>query len=421
VTGSQKLISLYVGILTLALGSFASSAVHAQEQESPFKIAIDADLVCRQQKPDQGAECPRFTHLNISLRSLWSERLSLLLSWDPGQVDKPTWIDTYGILGQRLPPRKTWFNHYALRWRFSPSLEISLEDWTAATLIPDASGLSFSQALQDSGWNQSVLRLSSITLEGRANFLSLIAGLGEGERLKERDNKPYLGLMGRREIIPALEWQAAWSFDADSLEERQFYWLESSERSIARSGFKSERQALSVILNGQLAKARGLRLALGLQRNLITGPKTISGIRQVRNDEGPFDPTEILAENRGQRSQLERRTLAISGSYLILAEYVLAFHWQRLDLDLGSEASVLSCSRLGLNGSCLDAPEEKQQLQVREFTWGLGRMDEQGWSLFVESFTINYDRLYELYHFAPDPDRRRRSTSIAQARLSWKW
>ncbi len=397
------------------------SAAQIQDEEPARSLSIDSDVVCRFQASPYLRDCPRFTHFRVAFRANLTARLSLLLSWDPWQVPKPTWTDTYDVLGLSLPPRKTWFDHYALRFRLAEDWELSVEDWTSATLLPDSSGLSFAHALQDSGWKQTALRLSLIKPEWTHTSLSFIAGFGEGERLKEEDHKPYLGFVGRSEIIPSLEWQAAWSIDTDSVERDRFFWLNDAERPLIGQGFRTERQALSFILNGQNPKARGLRISLGLQRNFVRGPQNVIRHRAVSPLEGPFDPTEILAESWGQRSEIERATLALSASYLILAEYVLAFHRQDLQISLGPNATVRSCNSLAPDGSCLDTAVDRHHIRVRESTWGLGRMNEKGWSLFLESLTISYDNLYELYHFAPAQDQRQRTLSFAQLRLSLGW
>ncbi|HET9241410.1 MAG TPA: hypothetical protein VFO10_29355 [Oligoflexus sp.] len=392
------------------------TAAYAQTEDAsePRRLFVEGEVTC-------GTKCPRLNHFQFGLRTFLSERLSLQLAWDPGLVEKPTWEDTYDRLDQRLPPRRTWFDRYALRFRASDAVEVSLENWNAATLIPDASGLSFAHALQDSGWNQTALRMSVIDTERPANSWTLIAGLGEGERFKDRDHKAYLALMLRREISEGLEWQGAYSMDPDSMEEESFYWLPRDQRAKAREGFKNERQALSLILTGQHRKARGLRAAIGLQKNLIRGPKTPADVTAVDPSEGPFDLTEILAEHWGMRSEIEKRTLAFSASYLILAEYLLAFHHQDLDVKLRAGARARACQGLGRDGRCLDAGTDHDRLRLREDTFGIGYINESGFSLFLENFFVKYDRLYELYHFAPGQDKRQRAQSFAQVRLTWNW
>jgi hypothetical protein len=253
------------------------------------------------------------------------------------------------------------------------------------------------------------------------NSWNLIAGLGEGERFRDRDHKPYLALMLRRELSEGLEWQAAYSYDASSMEPEQFYWLKAEDRQPASEGFNTQRQALSIVLTGQHRKARGLRAVLGVQRNTIRGPKTSAGVPSISREEGPFDLTEILAENWGLRSDIERRTLAFSASYLILAEYLIAMHHQELDVKLGADAKVRACGGPDYDSFCLNTATEHARLRLREQTYGIGHISEKGWSVFVENFSIKYDRLYELYHFAPGQDRRQRSLSFAQLRLGWNW
>ncbi len=418
-TGSQKLYSSFVrslatGVMLVTGMMMTAPSVHGQDETEARRLYMEGDVTC-------GRECPRLNHFKFGMRAFLSERLSLQLGWDPGHVEKPTWDDTYDVLGQRLPPRRTWFDRYALRLRATEAVELSLENWNAATLIPDASGLSFAHALQDSGWNQTALRLSVIDSNRPQNSWSFIAGLGEGERFQDRDHKPYLALMLRREVSEGLEWQAAYSVDPDSMEPEKFYWLNREERNAASEGFKTQRQALSLILTGQHRKARGLRATVGIQRNVIRGSETPAPVTAVITDEGPFDLTEILAEHWGMKSDVERRTLAFSASYLILAEYLLAFHQQQLDVRLGGDAKARSCTGLDVEGHCLDAGTDHARLRLQERTYGAGYISESGWSLFVENFSVKYDRLYELYHFAPGKDKRQRAHSFAQVRLTWSW
>jgi hypothetical protein len=419
VTGSQKLYSSFVRRLTRGVMLLTSMLIPAAKAEGQDASRIqgwifEGDITC-------GRECPRLNHFQVGVRTALRERLSLQLAWDPGHVEKPTWEDTYDLLGQRLPPRRTWFDHYALRLKASDAIELSLENWATATLLPDASGLSFAHALQDSGWNQTALRLSVINPEHPANSWSLVLGLGEGERYQDDDHKPYLAVMLRRELSEGLEWQGAWSLDTDSLEPQHFYWLPDAERKAASAGFRTERQALSLILTGQHPRARGLRAAMGIQRNRIRGPGTPASVTPMSPDQGPFDLTEILAENWGMRSDLERRTVAFSASYLILAEYLLALHHQQLDVRLGANARARACLALDTEGRCLEAASEHAHLRLREQTYGMGRISENGWSLFLENFSVKYDRLYELYHFAPGQNKRQRSHSFTQLRLTWSW
>lgn len=418
-TGSQKLYSSFVrrltrGVMLVTALLLTATVARSQDESRTRRLFIEGEVVC-------GPVCPRLNHFQFGLRTALHHRLSLQLGWDPGHVNKPTWEDTYEILEQRLPPRKTWFDHYALRFRASDSVEVSLENWAAATLIPDASGLSFAYALQDSGWNQTAVRISVIDPEFPVNSWSLIAGLGEGERFQDRDHKPYVALMLRRELAEGLEWQGAYSYDANSMVPEQFYWLNADERQAASEGFKAERQALSLILTGQHRKARGLRASLGIQRNLIHGPQTPAAVPPLTSEEGPFDLTEILAENWGMHSDIERRTLAFSASYLILAEYLLALHHQQLDVRMGADAKVRACTGLDFDGRCLDAGTERAHLRLQEQTYGIGHINEKGWSLFLENFSVKYDRLYEFYHFAPSQNRRQRALSFTQLRLSWSW
>lgn len=410
-------LKLFTSICAFSLIGLGATPCFAEREDF---LTIEPDIICRTQTNPRDSLCPKLEHLRLRLGFDWSDALSFRLAYDAQHQTKVTWYNSYGLNVQRLPSRSSWLDDYGARLRLSSSWELGIEDWTAATLIPDASGLGFSRLLQDSGWNQSALRLTWINPDFRILAASLIVGQGEGERLEESDSTPYYGALTRLDLGQALSLQLAWSYDADSLDADHLFWVDRLEAKEGARGFTTSRQAASLFLDGTHPSMRGLRLSLGWANNHVRGPEPKSINLQADQSEGPFEPTELLAETLGGRSGLDRRTWLVSASYEILSSFVLAFHHQNLRVDLGDQNLLRSCEGLDLQGRCTQPATPHNLLGIRATTFGLGRKSESGWSIMLESMRESYDKLYELYHFAPGNDKRQRSLQILQLRISGK-
>jgi hypothetical protein len=401
----------------LACSVLCAHPLLAQNDEDFF--TLEPDIICRRLGSPQDSLCPKLEHLRLRFNFAWDPNVRFRLAYDPQQPPKITWWNTYHLGLRKLPPRQSWLHDYAIRVLLSPSWDLSLEDWSGATLLPDASGLGFAYALQDSSWNQTVLRLTWLNPDLHVLAASVIVGLGEGERLKERDNIPYLAGLARVALFEGAFLQLGVSYDADSLSPDQLFWMNRDTRQAAARGFAASRRAVALVLDGQHPSTRGLRLSLGWQKNRITASGVAEGIRALGPEEGPFDPSEILAESLGGKGPTDRQAWSFSASYQILAEYILAAQWQRLTVDPG-RALLQSCLWLDNTGRCLDSGQATSQLSVDGRTFGLGWRSDEGTSFMLESFLQRYDKLYEFYHFAPGVDRRQDSLQVLQFRLRWQ-
>lgn len=376
------------------------------------QIYIEPEVLCWYSSQPWDTLCPKLSHLKMRADIPWDDSLTFKLAYDPGSLRKITWYDTYTLRNQQLPPRKSWLSDYGIRFQFAPHWDLSIEDWTASTLIPDASGLSYSRALQDAGWNQTAMRLSYVVPDGVT--ATAILGLGEGKRLEDLDSKPYLGALVRVPLISAFDLQVGASLDKDSLHPDALWWFPKEERKKAAEDVQAERLSAALVLDGTLPKIRGLQASIGWQQNRI----------KSNSDDwlaayplpAAIDPTEALP-NRGS---VKKESLLFSASYQILAEYIIAFHLSDLKLSFDN-AEILSCSLLDQNGFCIDPRNPSHELHVRGLTFGIGKIDVDGWSLLLESHEERYDRLYETYHFASGIDQRQEGIRIISARLAWTW
>lgn len=380
--------------------------------EAWSQISIEPEILCWYRAHHKDSLCPKLSHLKMRLDIPWSDQLSFKLAYDPGAVPKISWYDTYTLRAQQLPPRQSWLADYGIRYKLSKHWELSVEDWTASTLLPDASGLSYSRALQDSGWNQTAARLTYAKQDGIT--ATAIFGLGEGERLQESDKEPYVGALVRLPLFTAFDLQMGASLDKDSLHSDSLWWIPKEEREEAAEGFRAERSAIALVLDGSLPAARGLQASVGWQRNRLKNSRDDS--LAVYPRPAALDPTEALPSRGG----ITRESRLISGSYAILAEYIIAFQLADLELTF-DDPEAFSCSSLDEGGFCREARTESRRIRVRGRSFGLGKIDVDGWSLLLETHEERYDRLYESYHFASGINQRQKSVRIISTRLAWTW
>ncbi len=418
-TESQKFESHEDYILTLPYRPFLLSFFLASSAWGQDGFIFGPEIICRHLDLGSRTLCPKLTHLHLGYRSDFDEGPHWRLIYDPLHPQKATWNDTKSLEVQYLPEHHSWLSDYALRFSLGSAMELSFENWSGTTLLPDASGISFSRALQDTSWDQSAARLTWVNPDLRIFAMSFVLGLGEGERFSETDSKPYYGFLARTELAPALSMQGGWSYDSDFLSSDALPWVEHLERQRASHGFSAERQSLALFLDGSYPKARGLRLSAGWQRTRIHGPAADTGVspRATSPVSLALDPTEVIAEALGARSDLTRETQSLSASYLILGSYVLAFHKQIFQAKLHGSGMFSSCSALDADGLCAGPAQPQSSLRVNALGYGIGRMKEDSWTLMLESFQEQYDKLYQVYHFAPGRNDRQKDLRVLQIRF----
>ncbi len=369
------------------------------------------EAVCR--NADGDSLCPKLAHFESELVVQPTDSTEAHLSYDPAQSRKATWYDSLDLNQQNLPPQKSWLADYGFRYVVDPRWSLHIEDASGTTLLEDASHLAFASKLQDIGWKQTVSRLSfdhNEIFEG-----DLLVGLGEGERLSADDGDMYYGARLKWYWRKALSLQLGYSRDKNSLPEDAVWWRE--DRNDLHKGFDTERLAASLSLNGKAAAMQGLELSLGWQRNKIGQSRT--SLFLPAPTDLTFDPTEILSQDQGGRGETLREAWQLSASYRILAEYLIAFHTGEFQASF-DEALLKSCS-MGSDGNCVEAADNRRQLKLREWTYGLGKIDSDGWTFLLESHQERYDRLYQNYHFLKGRGVRQKSMRLVQARINWNW
>ncbi len=378
---------------------------------SRFHIA--GDVVCRSM---EGKElCPKLSHLETGIELSASEDWEARLSYDFAQSLKETWRDRLDTFNLDLPPQKSWLADYGIRRRIDDRLSLAIEDTNGTTRIPDASNLAFSNKLQDLPWKQTALSLKYLdpeTLE-----LEFLLGSGEGERLRHEDDGLFYGLRTRLYFSSALAFQLGMSLDKGRLHRDQFFWLDKSQDS--HQAMSARRLSASLLLTGKTPFARGLQASLGWQANRFLSNQKPSPPQGLPTHLA-LDPTEILTETFGKQGETKRESLYLSSSYRILAEYILAFHIGLFHSHLGSEL-LTSCESLDSQGLCQGVTDVHHSLSVREQTFGLGKIDEDGWSFLLESHEERYDRLYQNFHFRNGQAPRQKYMRLIQARIAWNW
>ncbi|RZA18988.1 MAG: hypothetical protein EOP10_20220 [Proteobacteria bacterium] len=393
------------GAITFLLPSLAMSCMTA-------RVNVSGEVKCRSLEGDD--LCPKLSHLETGVTLSPTEDWDLKLSYDFAQSRKASWYDSLDLKQFNLPPQKSWLADYGIRHRLDERFTFAIEDTSGTTLIPDASHLAYSTNLQDAGWKQTAARLS---FNNKEIFeADILLGLGEGERLSSDDGDIYYGARARWYLAHAVGLQFAYSDDQNSLNKDAIYWI--SARDDLRKGFASERFATSLILNGKLPYARGLEASLGWQRNVIRSDRPAE-FSSAPTDLA-FDPTESLTQALGGLGVTKRESLYYSLSYRILSEYIVAFHGSDYKSRMG-EAVLVACDEIDATGACVGSTDEKRSFRLRERTYGLGKLDEDGWSVLLESHEERYDRLYQNFHFLNGRSPRQKNMRVIQARIAWNW
>lgn len=376
------------------------------------RFNIAADVRCRNSQGD--SLCPKLSHLQTGVTLSPGDDWDAKLSYDFAQSRKASWYDSLDTHHLDLPPQKSWLADYGLRKQIDSRWSLAIEDSSGTTLIPDASYLAFSKNLQDIGWKQTAVRLG---FDHKEVFeADVILGLGEGERLSSDDEEPYFGARARWYLMRAIGLQLAFSEDKNSLNKDALWWL--TNTSELRRGFQTQRFAASLILNGKLSIARGLEASLGWQSNHIHGQRP--DIFTAAPSDLAFDPTESLAQALGGSGGTRRQTLYYSASYRILAEYIVAFHASEYQSQF-NETLLTSCDEMDNRGGCVGSTDKKRSFRLRETSYGIGKIDDDGWAALLEAHEERYDRLYQNFHFRNGRHPRQKSTHLLQARIAWNW
>ncbi|MBC7658651.1 MAG: hypothetical protein H7249_02995 [Chitinophagaceae bacterium] len=376
-------------------------------------IDFAGEIVCR--NVDGGNLCPKLSHFNSELHLRPSNSTEAKLGYDVSQSRKTTWYDSLDLRTLTLPPRKSWLSDYQLSYTLPSDVRWSLhiEDSPGITLLPNASHLAFSGNLQDTGWNQTLSRLS---FQHKDIFdADILVGMGEGERLEVDDGDLYYGARVRWFAKRIASLQFAYSQDKNSLPKDAIWWAENRED--AHKGFKNQRLAVSVSLNGKLPVARGLEASVGWQQNRIDAARNTNLSAPVGY---ALDPTEILSQDLGGSGKTKKEVLFASASYRILAEYLIAIHAGQLRASLDSP-SLQVCAAIDSSGACVDPTEKSKTFTVQQWTYGLGKLDKNAWSVLLEAHEERYDRLYQNYHFLNGNSPRQKNMRLVQARINWNW
>ncbi len=399
----MTLLKAMFGTMTLTLTTACISS----------RVHVSGEAKCRTIEGD--TLCPKLSHLEAGIALSPSDDWEGRVSYDFAQSRKLTWYDRLDTFQLDLPPEKSWLADYGIRKRIDERLTLALEDSNGTTGLPDASHLAFAWNLQDLPWKQSALKLTYQDKERLEAELQI--GLGEGERLRSEDGKAFYGLRTRFYLSPAFSAQLAYSEDPDSLSKDAFFWSQSKDK--RRKGYMSQRFSGALIWNGKSSIARGLEASAGWQSSSFHASKS-SLTGETPLSQFALDPTEILTETLGARGKTTRETHYLSASYRILAEYILAAHWSTYRSELGGEV-LLSCQALDQGGNCMGDINRHRSLEVREQTFGLGKIDEGGWSFLLESHEERYDRLYQNFHFRNGQVPRQKYMRLLQARIAWNW
>ncbi len=334
-------------------------------------------------------------------------------------------------------------DHYSFVWIPRPNLEIALEDYGGAAKIPSMSGLAFGNSLVDNGWNQTALSVTYNLSAFEKMAVKFSAGNGEGENAENLDPQQYFGLEVKLYFVPGFLALMGFSFDGNNVGSRAHEWElkkiedEQGVRPIAPGnvGYSTQRAAFSLALDGKLAVARGLRLAVGWHRSTLRDlNKKVTFMPSPGDLQNNCNPilgtpdicksydvgTLFIEDPTGEKfNTVEREVWVFNGSYRILDRYFVGLYYEARHVDMGFPFFQVCNQWTGLK--CDLVGEERRRIMQTSIGVGGGFNLSDNIALTVEYSAVTYDKLYKQAFYEIRNDRTAKDWDAVNMRVAYNW
>ena len=320
---------------------------------------------------------------------------------------------------------------YALEWTPRPNLTLAVENYSGATSIPEASGLSLAQPFADAGFDQVAFSITFNLPALHDIGVKFVGGNGEGELVSNQDPQQYFGFEASGELTTGLIASFGTSFDGNNIGSLAYDLEKAAYGSgcgdsitSATSGYSTQRLAAGLHLDGNFPGMRGLQIGLGWQRNTQTDLNSNSASAPSLADFGApnclFDISTVFVEVPGQVNTVERTVIGLSASYRVLDTYFLGVDYQTRTVDAGSAELFRSCRGFE-NRLCSVLGDSTSTLNQTGLTLGGGLDIDQNVSLTIEYHKQKYDSSYVKAHFVDREKKRSDTLELFNARLAYNW
>jgi hypothetical protein len=323
---------------------------------------------------------------------------------------------------------------YALLWTPRPSLQFALESYEGATLLPSASGLALAGTLVDAGWRQTALSVTYGLAALQDMHVKFAVGNGEGENGENLDPQQYFGFQVGASVVRGVRVDLGVSLDGNSAGSAQTAWEQKryeAECGIkpaadpAKYGHSTQRLAASLLLDGTLPGAEGLKAALGWQRSVLSdldkkraSAPTLAELAGCRR----VEPDELFVESdEGDANTVQHSVYAASVSYRFLRDYFVGLDYSTRRIDTGSVKPFRVCTAYE-GGACVASAEEaSNHLQQTAYTAGVGMDLTEGLGLTLEYHRATFAKKYAQEFYEDRHDSTSPSLELFNARLAYDW
>lgn len=425
------LLSSWLLSLPLLISTNWSYASEAAPTPSPLAVNLGATFDCthnfnRNKGSTQG--CVDISSINLALRQSLSPQVSALVILDPFGTPVKNRAHLPHLTDQESPGRDGTFKYaldfFRFNWRFRPSLDLRLEQFSGTASLPSTSGLAMASSMQGAPWDQLALvaEYHLPPLDGIAVTLAL--GNGEGERLHNMDPQQYGGIGILAGIMPGFKIKLGLSYDGNNYGSESFEWLVGSvSAEEPKLGFSTQRMVAALILDGNHPQARGLKGALGFQKttknDLSKNQHTLTPDFYASTSRR-IDLNDLYVESPDDRAEtLTHAVVAANFSFLVLAKYFVAFDYESRTSELSSMQFFIECVDPA-DPACQQVASQSNKIRQTSYTAGGGLLLSDGLRFSIEYASGSYDRLYKDFNFREGSERISKTRELIQARLTFQ-
>ena len=369
-------------------------------------------------------DCAQLSGTQLELSHKMGKNLSARVRINPFGVPSTTLEHQANHSSYPLPTLDDTYlriiDFYELRWQFRPNLALRIEEFGGTTLIPSTSGLALASRFQDSGWDQTAMTATYSLSPLQGINVKIAIGNGEGENGKNLDPQQYGGLRVKVGVIKGVNILAGISFDGNNIGSESYNWIYGNEGELPKSGYSTERIAAAIELDGTLAAAYGLKLALGWQRVQLSDlDKKVSSIPTDFQFPTGKDVNYLWLEDADRANQVSRNVINFNLSYKIMAEYFVGLDYETQKVDVGVKYFEV-CGSID-NGECSSPKSPISELERTAYTVGVGKWIGENLVLTLEYNTTSYKNLYKRFHFNGEGGKKSKSLEAFNARFAYNW
>lgn len=323
------------------------------------------------------------------------------------------------------------FDSYKLSWDPRKNLSIAIESYHGATKLPQNHDLSMIGSLDNAGWDQLALTLTSDIPFLEHTTVKFSGGSGEGEVIKNSDPQQYFGFELHTEFYKGLVIHSGISVDGNHSGSLMNTWFRRSLENegeinfpTERLGFTNKRMSLAFELNGNLEAARGLKADIGWQE------ATYSDLNKDRDSLPSLEDLEQSTNlshydfffedpSHKQANSVKHKVLSIASSYRILDTYFLGAYYQ--NKLVSSDTAFFKTCRSISNNICNEESGAGKRLNLWSYGIGAGLHISEQLKLSLEYSNQEFAHLYKAFNFNGRNGTKVPARDVFNARISYNW